>query len=163
MEQLGGQLRADSEIGQGTRFSFLLPLGLPFAGNNKALSISSAGSSIKQGNGNCLDHGMRGDEFDHLVEALSSTHLNRTIEPASCRSGAESEVEKSGQWSEKAVHALEKTKEGSSGDSESADHSPVKLRILIVEVKTSCGSYHPHQTHWFSRITTSIGLSSASG
>lgn len=77
VEQLGGQLRVDSVVGEGSRFSFLLPL-----------SLCQKGMSDESGN-NSTDHSSAvsskasflsstrsaASEIDNLVEALSSSHL----------------------------------------------------------------------------------------
>ncbi|KAH7925896.1 hypothetical protein BV22DRAFT_1104694 [Leucogyrophana mollusca] len=84
VEQLGGQLRVDSQLGTGSRFSFLIPLELSHAGSELGISSSSSahtrthtrsGSSIRSraggSGGNSAIH-----EVGTLVQALSSTHVN---------------------------------------------------------------------------------------
>ncbi|KAI0671080.1 hypothetical protein C8Q78DRAFT_1079021 [Trametes maxima] len=73
VEQLGGQLRVDSTLGKGSRFSFLLPLTTDLPG---ARSIScSSGSSRSSLIRSISDHSRR-SEMDGLVEALSSNHMH---------------------------------------------------------------------------------------
>ncbi|CDO69279.1 hypothetical protein BN946_scf185042.g181 [Trametes cinnabarina] len=73
VEQVGGQLRVDSVLGQGSRFSFLLPLttDLPDGSLSSGSSISSHQSSSKQAS--------RGSEIDDLVHAFSSTHMDGAV------------------------------------------------------------------------------------
>ncbi|KAH9891989.1 hypothetical protein C8Q73DRAFT_792309 [Cubamyces lactineus] len=73
VEQLGGQLRVDSTLGQGSRFSFLLPLTRDFPGGSRlSLSSGSSSSSLsRQSNG-----ASRGSEIQDLVQALSASHMD---------------------------------------------------------------------------------------
>lgn len=74
VEQLGGQLRVDSRVEQGSRFSFLIPLSFHTGGNtlsnssressSDSLRIRSRPPSISSAN-----------EIDSLVEAISSNHM----------------------------------------------------------------------------------------
>jgi hypothetical protein len=66
VEQLGGQLRVDSKMGQGSRFSCLLPF--PTA-EQSHLGLN-AGSVEEGGSG-----GSNISEIDSLVEALSTSHM----------------------------------------------------------------------------------------
>lgn len=68
VEQLGGQLRVDSRIGDGSRFSFLLPL--PVADSNTfdsqgVKAINPDDGSASGGN----------SEIDSLVSAISTSHM----------------------------------------------------------------------------------------
>ncbi|EGO23709.1 Fph type histidine kinase [Serpula lacrymans var. lacrymans S7.9] len=78
VEQLGGQLRVDSKVDIGSRFSFLIPLELAkssHSGNSgsssgrsrsvKSLPKSSQSDSIRS----------KAEEINILVEALSSSHM----------------------------------------------------------------------------------------
>ncbi|KAJ8496948.1 hypothetical protein ONZ51_g802 [Trametes cubensis] len=73
VEQLGGQLRVDSKWGQGSRFSFLLPLTTDFPGGSRiSLSSGSSSSSLAlHSNG-----ASRGSEIQDLVQALSANHMD---------------------------------------------------------------------------------------
>ncbi|KAF7981483.1 hypothetical protein HWV62_33533 [Athelia sp. TMB] len=82
VEQLGGQLRVDSKVDQGSQFSFLIPLALP--NNNQEISSPSGskhsgGSSIfinsSRGSGRNSVTGSAGSDIDGLVEALQSNHM----------------------------------------------------------------------------------------
>ncbi|KAI0330793.1 hypothetical protein GY45DRAFT_1370433 [Cubamyces sp. BRFM 1775] len=72
VEQLGGQLRVDSTLGQGSRFSFLLPLTTDIPdGSRISLSSGSSSSSLaRHSNG-----ASRGSEIQDLVQALSANQL----------------------------------------------------------------------------------------
>ncbi|KAI0351442.1 hypothetical protein OH77DRAFT_1429748 [Trametes cingulata] len=71
VEQLGGQLRVDSALGQGSRFSFLLPLTTDLPGSSLSMSSGSSSSSMMV----TRSSGSRGSEIHDLVEALSANHL----------------------------------------------------------------------------------------
>jgi hypothetical protein len=79
VEQLGGQLRVDSIVDEGSRFSFLLPLSIcqqtPMSdesGNHSTSDHSSAVSSRASFKPNTQSVT---SEIDNLVEALSASHL----------------------------------------------------------------------------------------
>lgn len=74
VEQLGGQLRVDSKIGEGSRFSFLIPFSTEIDGTVSSASASSSASVAMSRRGS-HENGPRGDEISNLVHALSSTHL----------------------------------------------------------------------------------------
>lgn len=68
VERLGGQLRVNSKIGEGSRFSCLLPFTIATSFNGppekKSTSTDEAGSGASGTS-----------EIDSLVEALSSSHM----------------------------------------------------------------------------------------
>ncbi|KAL0578952.1 hypothetical protein V5O48_003044 [Marasmius crinis-equi] len=79
VEQLGGQLRVESKVDEGSRFSFLIPLSLD-VDKSRSASVTSASASAS-GSGSSLASSLRsravssgsGDrEIDSLVEALSA-------------------------------------------------------------------------------------------
>ncbi|KAJ6584688.1 hypothetical protein B0H19DRAFT_926655 [Mycena capillaripes] len=79
VEQLGGQLRVESKVDEGSRFSFLIPLTLSVEGEEMVLSspgTSSNNSSLRMRSRNqsLKSTGSAGD-IDSLVEALSSSHM----------------------------------------------------------------------------------------
>ncbi len=94
VEQLGGQLRVDSALGQGSRFSFLLPLATEtssaFSGSGSAgtrVTIGSSGGSSRSSLQRSLHSSLsqpnsRGSQIDNLVEALSSSHLETGPAPS---------------------------------------------------------------------------------
>lgn len=69
IEQLGGQLRVESKVGEGSRFSFLIP----FATVGEADSGSCTTSS-RIGLGSRKNSS--GSDIDNLVEALASDHMS---------------------------------------------------------------------------------------
>ncbi|KAI0775514.1 hypothetical protein BD413DRAFT_470488 [Trametes elegans] len=73
VEQLGGQLRVDSVFGQGSRFSFLLPLTTDLPDGTMSLSSGSSQSSLC-----AISGGSRDSEIHDLVEALSANHMDNT-------------------------------------------------------------------------------------
>ncbi|KAK7048150.1 ATP-binding cassette transporter [Favolaschia claudopus] len=79
VEQLGGQLRVESKVDEGSRFSFLIPLSLSEDGEEMALSPSSSkDSSFKslqvRSRRESLTSSGAGD-IDSLVEAIASNHM----------------------------------------------------------------------------------------
>lgn len=72
MEQLGGQLRVDSNVGIGSRFSFLIPFSTEIDGSTSSISDSQSQSTSLSRTGS---QGNREDEIDNLVQALSQTQL----------------------------------------------------------------------------------------
>jgi hypothetical protein len=96
VEQLGGQLRVDSKVGEGSRFSFLIPFSLSespssqYSASQHAASrhsisppmslISRQGSQGSSARGSAKSVGMRSansvpSEVDSFVEALAGSHL----------------------------------------------------------------------------------------
>ena len=82
VEQLGGQLRVDSQVAEGSRFSFLIPLGLQGDGSapsSVVSSLSSATSSVEnldKRRSRTMSHNSASSKIDSLVEALSSSHMH---------------------------------------------------------------------------------------
>ena len=125
VQQLGGQLRFNSNVGEGTRVAFLLPLELPEQGNTPTPSSPEPSG-----------------EIDNLVEALV---CSRTFSPSRCSLG---HIEGSN-----APHSLPSPLDSASGNAELeapdvnisgntlkpsvavSEVGPIKLRILIVEVR----------------------------
>ncbi|KAF4605638.1 Light-sensor Protein kinase [Pleurotus pulmonarius] len=77
VEQLGGQLRVDSKVDEGSRFSFLMPS--TFAGDGQATSSSGSSRSSLQsacpGSRN-RSRSSKGSELERIVEAMSTHHMN---------------------------------------------------------------------------------------
>lgn len=69
VEQLGGQLRVESKVNEGSRFSFLIPFAVAGEVDSTSCSTSS-----------CVVVGSRksssGSDIDGLVEALGSDHMS---------------------------------------------------------------------------------------
>ncbi|KAK0188256.1 phytochrome-like protein [Armillaria mellea] len=74
VEQLGGQLRVDSRVEQGSRFSFLIPLSFHTGGANTLSSSSRASSSDSLRIRSRPPSITSANEIDSLVEAISSNH-----------------------------------------------------------------------------------------
>jgi len=82
VEQLGGQLRVESKVNEGSRFSFLIPLALSEEGDELVLTspaTSSNDSSLKslrvRSRKQSLDSSSSTGGIDSLVEAISSNHM----------------------------------------------------------------------------------------
>ncbi|KIY71736.1 hypothetical protein CYLTODRAFT_450579 [Cylindrobasidium torrendii FP15055 ss-10] len=92
VEQLGGQLRVESTVGEGSRFSFLIPLSLPGAntdknsasGSSRASSMSSLEQQIRSGSSSANS----GQEIESLVKALSASHIPPKVQSADSLSGS---------------------------------------------------------------------------
>jgi hypothetical protein len=69
VEQLGGQLRVDSKIGEGSRFSCLLPFPIASSVTQPPEKLSI---STEEGAGSGASNT---SEIDSLVEAISSSHM----------------------------------------------------------------------------------------
>ncbi|KAJ7070009.1 hypothetical protein C8F01DRAFT_1114955 [Mycena amicta] len=89
VEQLGGQLRVDSKVGEGSRFSFLIPLSLSADGEDlvvrsspKTSSNNSSRSLQVRSHPSSLESS---GEIESLVEALSSSHM---VSPSPTGSGS---------------------------------------------------------------------------
>lgn len=67
IEQLGGQLRVDSKIGEGSRFSCLFPFPIPDSTDHIDLRSSSA----EEGGSGASNT----SEINSLVEAISASHM----------------------------------------------------------------------------------------
>ena len=75
VEQLGGQLRVESEVNKGSRFSFLIPLSLSVSGNVSTTSRSSASPRPSSNMSMTSPSRTQSTEIENLVNALSSSHL----------------------------------------------------------------------------------------
>ncbi|KAK0487234.1 phytochrome-like protein [Armillaria novae-zelandiae] len=75
VEQLGGQLRVDSRVEQGSRFSFLIPLSFHTGGPNTLSSSSRESSSDSLRIRSRPPSINSANEIDSLVEAISSNHM----------------------------------------------------------------------------------------
>ncbi len=82
VEQLGGQLRVDSKVMEGSRFSFLIPLSLLGEGSEMSSSSSKQSSTSSLRIRSRAPSINAGNEIDSLVEALASNHMSSTSSPA---------------------------------------------------------------------------------
>lgn len=72
VEQLGGQLRVDSKVDEGSRFSFLLPFPLSINPGERSFSAPSPLSSASRERASSRGSGSS-REVDSLVDALASS------------------------------------------------------------------------------------------
>ncbi|TFK40714.1 hypothetical protein BDQ12DRAFT_697388 [Crucibulum laeve] len=81
VEQLGGRLRVDSKISEGSCFSFLIPLALPVEGGSEQHASprnSSGTSSLRsRSRSNSITSGK--NEIENLVEALAADHMTMPL------------------------------------------------------------------------------------
>ncbi|KAG7088619.1 hypothetical protein E1B28_012592 [Marasmius oreades] len=83
VEQLGGQLRVESKVDEGSRFSFLIPLSLNVEGHKSGSSTSASGSSLASSfRSRAVSNVSAEREIEFLVEALSSSHLSPSPSPS---------------------------------------------------------------------------------
>ncbi|KAF8895314.1 hypothetical protein BD779DRAFT_1498791 [Infundibulicybe gibba] len=92
VEQLGGQLRVDSTVNEGSRFSFLIPLALTTDSSERSISppFSSSVTSLRMRSRSASVSG--GSEIDNLVEALSDHMSGRSLS-SSPRTGGPEPIE----------------------------------------------------------------------
>ena len=174
VEQLGGQLRVDSALDQGSRFSFLLPLTteMSIAGGGR-LTISGQNSSnsslvrsMRSGNSGSES---RGSEIDNLVDALASSHIpvedkSRMVESRPASEGGKVGIPGSARplkpvkmdqfdLDRPVSHPKSPRARISAGKSSplvrtpSGSHHVPKLRILVVEVGIDA---YMHTRSWLS-------------
>lgn len=164
VEQLGGQLRVDSKVDVGSRFSFLLPFSTdPSLDISNSPTDSSNASSLTRSRVHSHTNAARTDEIDNLVHALASSHLGGqppealhsirspsrgAVSPFSDivedispkKSMSVSTVEPGVQT--QVLHPLVKVQPtgihspNSSSGGKEEHNGPVRLRILIVEVRS---------------------------
>jgi hypothetical protein len=107
VEQLGGQLRVDSKVGEGSRFSFLIPFALSQGeetSRSPSLSLynrsrtSSTRNSAKTGSTQTgsAKTGSASSEIDMFVEAISSSHLGAGDLPVQASPGTATNVHRVG-------------------------------------------------------------------
>lgn len=132
-------MRVDSELGKGSQFSFLLPFGISYRISDSLSTTASSRSSMLHVP--TSGQTVRGNEIDHLVEALSSSHMKDTAGllapiPMSLApsGGSPQQHNECIGGSRNMTQSLEKSKSVQRSDALLADNIPRKLRILIVEV-----------------------------
>ncbi|PIL35229.1 transporter [Ganoderma sinense ZZ0214-1] len=81
VEQLSGQLRVDSTLGSGSRFSFLIPLTTETSSGGRPTMSSPSPNSSQSSLAHSVQslpsrNSSRGSEIDNLVEAISSSHMD---------------------------------------------------------------------------------------
>lgn len=159
VEQLGGQLRVESKVNEGSRFSFLIPFSV--AGEPDSTSCSTS-SHLGRGSRKSSS----GSDINDLVEALASDYMSSRSRSISSIPSQLSLAGEAGSLqipdSNTPLHAVKvdpvvaslghphrevsttapggkHPKEGvvtspSTGNKHTSDKKPVRLRVLIVEV-----------------------------
>jgi hypothetical protein len=128
VEQLGGQLRVDSKVNEGSRFSFLIPFA----------TESDRGSSGSSHRSRTTSRGSRDNEIESLVSALQSHPHPLTGSPIS-RPLSSSSVSKTlgspgpGSLSVRTPNLAKKPSHLKIKPTTDSS-PPTQLRILIVEV-----------------------------
>ena len=89
VEQLGGQLRVESEVDEGSRFSFLIPLALPIEDGARSTLPSSGHTENSLGGSIAMRSrkSSQSSEFECVVEALTSNHMFDSPDTSSPRFG----------------------------------------------------------------------------
>lgn len=76
VEQLGGQLRIDSQVNAGSKFSFLIPLALA-SDKSEVAQFSSRSTGSQPRSRTASEHSSScTSEIDGLVEALATSHMS---------------------------------------------------------------------------------------
>lgn len=172
VEQLGGQLRVESKVGEGSRFSFLIPFAVAVEKDS-----SSCGTSLRAGLGSGKSSNS-GSDIDDLVEALASDHMSSPNRSLNNIPSQASQVDTAGSLeipdSNVPLHAVKvdpvvaalghphrepsttaivkRRPEGGAVSipprrtRNTSDKKPVRLRVLVVEVRLSIILYTPHLT-----------------
>ena len=172
VEQLGGQLRVDSKVGIGSRFSFLIPFSTEFDGSTSSISGSQSQSTSLSRTGSQSN---REDEIDNLVQAISQTHLVGSPHQKRLGQSHESgsseffEVENTDIPPPKSALGLttdpmtthddiapKLSQRPSSSRKHSENSGAVRLRILIVEVSRLLGHLSTGQFSPFCHTRTTI-------
>ena len=166
VEQLGGQLRVESKVGEGSRFSFLIPLAVVGEVGSRSCSTSSrVGLGSRRSSS--------GSDIDNLVEALASDHMSSPNRSLNNISSQVSHTDKAGSLeipdSKTPLHAVKVDPVAAAADYPHRDTStiatverhpgkdavsipsqttrntddkkPARLRALIVEVRSSTSLY----------------------
>ncbi|KAH8077263.1 hypothetical protein BXZ70DRAFT_962911 [Cristinia sonorae] len=143
VEQLGGQLRVDSKVGEGSRFSFLVPFATRSDGTTSTSSTSQHSQSAamsRTGSRNAT-----GEQIGNLVQALSHIHGSPRRQQLASQDSKSTEfldIEHSsatrsptrsllGPPSDPVRTMVDAPKGGHEGPS--LNDMPTQLRILIVE------------------------------
>lgn len=168
VEQLGGQLRVKSKVGEGSRFSSLIPFAVAGEIDSRSCSTSSRIGLGSRKNSS-------GSDIDNLVEALASNHMTSPNRSVKSVPSQVSHVGAAGSFeipdSNTPLHAVkvdpvvaalghphreasttaiaERHTERDAASTPSqrtgntGDNKPVRLRVLIVEVRALSSSMGP--------------------
>ena len=138
VEQLGGQLRVDSEVGKGSRFSILIPFATEAEGSGSGPSEVHT-HPVPQS----LACSRGGSELENLVLAISSSPNHRRAESMSLDflglqgavcSPAKPASDPTAEPSQSSDDPLLKGKQKSTKAREGSSSTSDSLRVLIVEV-----------------------------
>jgi len=157
VEQLGGQLRVESKVGEGSRFSFLIPFTVAGEVGSRSCSTSSRVGLGSRGSSS-------GSDIDNLVVALASDHMSSPNHSLNNISSQVSHADKAGSLeipdSNTPLHAVKvdpvaaaaghlhrDASTPSQRTRNTNDNKPVRLRVLIVEVRLSIFLYATYLTH----------------
>lgn len=171
VEQLGGQLRVESKVGEGSRFSFLIPFAVVGEVGSRSCSTSSrVGLGSRRSSS--------GSDIDNLVEALASDHMSSPNRSLNNISSQISYTDKAGSLeipdsntplhavkvdpvtaaaghphSDASTTAIVERHPGGNAVSippqrtrNTGDKKPTRLRVLIVEVRSGIFLYATHLT-----------------
>ena len=136
VDQLGGQLRVDSEVGKGSRFSILIPFATEAEGSGSGPSDSHPVPQTP-----ACSRG--GSELENLVHAISSSPNHRRAESMSLDflglqgavcSPAKPASDPTAEPSQSSDDPLLKGKQKSTKAREGSSSTSDSLRVLIVEV-----------------------------
>ena len=167
IEQLGGQLRVESKVGEGSRFSFLVPFAVAGEVGSRSCSTSSRVGLGSRGSSS-------GSDIDNLVVALASDHMSSPNRSLNSVPSQVSHADKAGSLeipnSKTPLYAVkvdpvaaaaaghphrdasttaivERHQQGdvasipSQRTRNTSDKKPVQLRVLIVEVRLNIFLY----------------------
>ncbi|CCL99470.1 uncharacterized protein FIBRA_01488 [Fibroporia radiculosa] len=161
VEQLGGQLRVDSRINEGSRFSFLIPFSTEIDGS---ISPSpSCSPSSRSSHRRSLDEmpNARESQFDNLVEALSNQHIGDTslipISPMDTNASSRVECDRALLTSSDRSIALTPVEEtGSTGSPRSGAQIHLQT-VTIKDVQPPLSPVPKHSSRKGPRSSTSRG------
>lgn len=84
VENLGGQMRVDSKVGEGSKFQYIIPFGLPDSTGSGSTPDSDRPPLVRRnssGSGGSKDsigsRDSKRSEIESLISAISATHLER--------------------------------------------------------------------------------------
>jgi len=170
VEQLGGQLRVESKVNEGSRFSFLIPFAVVGETDSRSCGSSRVGLGSRRSSS--------GSDIDDLVEALASDHMSSPNRSLNNIPSQVSHTDVTGSLeipdSNTPLHAVkvdpvvaalghshreasttaiaERHPEGDVVSTPSrrrrntSDEKPVRLRVLVVEVRLNMFLCAPHLT-----------------
>lgn len=148
VEQLGGQLRVDSQLNEGSRFSFLLPLGTESEGALSSPSTASLSRSATRSRS--TSQSAQDNQIDDLVQALSAQRMSdlaskrRLSQPPSSDGSPGPEI-REGEPSLK-LKQIEAPPEGSEPEPETSKKPRGKMTKKSPIRHHTSTDYHHHQS-----------------